>query len=93
MRATLFSLACGFALAVSAAALADEPAPKPENVTVTGTPAQKPEDPEKKVTCRHLTHEGIVTPIVQCGDKKGWDRTRQETQHSVWEMQTRSYSH
>jgi hypothetical protein len=66
--------------------------PEPQHVA-TATPAvEMTREDARKVTCHHLTHEGALSPIVQCGNAETWSRTRKETQHTIWEIQVRSFS-
>lgn len=92
MRTTLFIIASGFALSLSTIAGADVMTPEPQHVaTVMPAVATTPEE-ARKVTCHHLVHEGSLSPIVQCGTSATWNHTRQETEHTLWEIQVRSFS-
>jgi hypothetical protein len=86
MRNTLLVIAAGFALSLSTAALADETAatPQPQQTSSSGS--------DNTIICRHMVHEGILTPKVYCNTKRGWDRMRMDTEQTVNEIQIRALS-
>jgi hypothetical protein len=88
---TIFALATGLALTLSTASYAEMAGPEAQHVA-TSVSSAAPANAETKVTCHHLVHEGSLSPIVQCGDQKTWTRTRQETDHQLWEIQVHSFS-
>jgi hypothetical protein len=88
MRIALLALATGLALSLAAPAFAEEFVPDSQRVaTPQQASATVNADSQR---CHHLVHEGALSPIVQCGSDKTWERARLLTQQSIIDMQHRS---
>ena len=43
---------------------------------------------ESKVSCRQLTHQTMLLPIVECHDEAGWTMVHLETLQDINELKT-----
>ncbi|HWA03085.1 MAG TPA: hypothetical protein VG819_06090 [Rhizomicrobium sp.] len=85
MRAALIAIASVFTL--SGAAAAAEPATAPPAQTVSAVEASNPD----RIICKHMIHEGVLLQAVRCNTKRGWERSRRETQKFVSDLELRSF--
>lgn len=84
MRAALIALTSALALSASTACFAAE--------TTVPVPVQtvsdRTSDNEDQIICRSKIHEGELLPVVRCNTKRGWERSRRDTQKFISDFQT-----
>jgi hypothetical protein len=87
MRAALITLTSVLAMSVSSLAAAEEPATAPPAQTVSATSSSGSD----KMICKHVIHEGELLPVVRCNTRRGWERSRRDTQKFVSDLELRSF--
>lgn len=88
MRMFVLLTSCCLLAATTAFAQQSSPTAQPSAAPTQQTASSA--DPDSKITCRPLTHEGGIVLKNACLTQRQWDEVRRDTQQALYQYQQQS---